>query len=390
MKIAYFTDSYVPQVNGVTYVVQAHVGLLARNHQVKVYAPAYGLMYETEREKNLVVERYPSVPVATYKEIRLPVVDIGRLERSVAEFDPDIIHFHSPGVLGLAGVRMAKKLGRPLVGTYHTLFSEMLPPLPAFRLIPGGWLRKGIWKLSNKVFERCSLVISPTQTIADELKSHGLKGEVKVLSNGVDIGQFAAKKGYGNRKRILHVGRMSHEKNVEAVLRAFGEVVKVWPEARLVVAGGGPALEGLKEKACELGLERAVTFLGYVSREKLGALYRRSDVFVTASAMETLGLVIVEAMASGLPVVGVNAGGVRDLVVTGVNGYLAEPGDYRGMAKKIVYILREENLIEKLGKNSRRMAEKHDVRKVVKELERVYSRLRPMDSVPNNQPFLAL
>lgn len=390
MKIAYFTDTYVPQVNGVTFTVQAHAGLLARNHQVRVYAPAYGLMYETVREKNLVVERYPSVPLATYKEIRLPVVDMGRLEKSVIGFDPDIIHFHSPGVLGLAGVRMAKKLDRPLVGTYHTLFSEMLPPLPVFRFIPGGWLRKGIWKLSNKVFERCSLVISLTQTIADELVRHGLKSEVRVLSGGIDIEQFAAKKSYRNRKRILHVGRMSHEKNVEAVVRAFGEVIKVLPDALLVVAGGGPALEGLKKLAGGLGLGEKVTFLGYVSREKLGALYRRSDVFVTASAMETLGLVIVEAMASGLPVVGVAAGGVKDLVREGVNGYLVNPGDYRSMAKKIIHIFREEKLLEKLGKNSRKLAEKHDVRKAVKELEEIYARLRPMDSVPNNQPFLAL
>lgn len=390
MKIAYFTDSYLPQVNGVTFAVQTHASLLARNHEVKVYAPAYGLMYETQKEKNLVVERYPSVPMVTYKEVRVPVVNMRRLRKSVVEFDPDIIHVHSPGVLGLVGISMAKKLGRPLVGTYHTLFSEMLPSLPVFRFIPEGWLRRGIWKLSNKVFEKCSLVISPTQTTADELVRHGLKSEVRVLSNGVDINQFPAKKNYKNSKTILHVGRMSHEKNVKVVLRAFGEVLKTWPEAQFVVAGGGPALKGLKGLTGQLGLGKAVTFLGYVPREKLAALYRKSDLFVTASAMETLGLVVVEAMASGLPVVGVNAGGMKDLIQEGVNGFLVDPGDYRDMAKKIIRILREENLIEKFGKNSRKVAEKHDVREAVKELEDIYARLRPMDSVPNSQPFLAL
>src|SRR3989344_3601483 len=369
MRIAYFTDTYKPQVNGVTFVVAEHSKILAQRHGVKIYAPAYELGHRDEVEGKVEVERYPSISLPTYKEVNLPLVQIKRLEESVVRFGPEIIHFHSPGPMGLSAMKIAREMKVPLVGTYHSLFSEILPRLPISRWVPRNW----IWHLSRRVFEKCDLVISPSGEIKRQMEAHGHKVRIEVVSNGIDTAAFLPKKRYGGKKAIF-VGRVSHEKNIDVVVRVFGRVVKALPEATFAIVGDGPAREELEKLVGSLGLGGNINFLGYVKREILGEYYRGADVFVTASEMEVQPVTILEAMACGLPVVGVSAAGVVDMVEEGKNGFLVKSGETSEMAEKIIETLATKTN-EKLGRNARRWAEENDVRVSVSKIEKLYNEL---------------
>lgn len=384
MRIAYFTDTYTPQVNGVTFAVQAHTQLLARRHEVTIFAPSYDRTFRQEQEGRVSIVRFPSWPLPTYKEVNIPVVTLGRFNKLVMAFDPEILHFHDPGTLGLAAIRLASKTGKPLVGTYHSLFAEILPPMPPFRWImpllrrqkPGDedWLRKAIWQTSAKIYNQCDVVISPSKVILEQIKRHGHTSPGEVISNGIDTTMFEAKTTYGG-KRIIYVGRVSFEKKLDVVIRAFKLVAKMDPEASLMIVGGGPASDEVRQQVKDLGLEKRVQLAGYVGREKLPAIYRGADVFVTASAMEVQPITLLEAMAAGLPIVGVDFAGVQEMIRPGENGYLVPVDDSEAMARKIEEIIRSLKLARKLGQGARKIAVANSLEESAKKLEAVYQRL---------------
>ncbi|KKQ92653.1 MAG: Glycosyltransferase, group 1 family protein [Candidatus Woesebacteria bacterium GW2011_GWB1_39_10] len=383
MKIAYFTDTYIPQVNGVTYVVDTHARFLAKKNKVRIYAPAYGLRSSIERlEKgNLIIERYPSGPVIYYKEVHIPFVDIGKMYRSVKKFNPDVIHFHTPLTIGISSMIIAKYLKIPLITTYHTLWSETLPPLPPFRVINSFFrnqigqddlLRDTIWKVSNKIFDYCDVIISPANIIKDELILHNSKSKIVVISNGVDTNKFVPKIRTKTNFRILYIGRLSAEKNVDVIIKAFKIIRKKINEATLEIVGDGPAAKTLKILVKKLGLTKMVVFCGYVPREKLVSYYNRCDIFATGSAMEVQPLTVLEAMSCGLPIVGINKAGVAGMIKNGVNGFLIPTPNSHKMADKIIEILVDDGLRAKMGKYNRKIALKNRPNLSIKKLERLY------------------
>ena len=206
----------------------------------------------------------------------------------------------------------------------------------------------------------------------------GMK-RVEVTWLGLDLSKFAPKSKYQTAGKILHVGRMGFEKNVDVVLRAFAGLVDELAGVTLTIVGDGPAMESLRKLTDELGVAGSINFLGMVPRNKLAEIYRKHDVFVTASDMETLGLVVLEAMACGLPVVGVRKYALPDMINSGNNGYLVDPGDWEGMTRFLKIILTDPRLNERLGRQARREAEKHDLTKAVSRLERVYMRLTKLE-----------
>ena len=326
MKIAYFTDTYIPQINGVTYVVDSHARLLVKKHQVKIYAPAYGLKGEVEysQDGKLSIEKYPSLPVLFYTDIHFPFVDLYKMYKSVKSFRPDIIHFHTPGPIGSAAVILAKYLKIPLIATYHTLWSETLPPLPPFKIIDiffknqvgkKDLLRDVIWKMSNKIFDYCKIIISPADIIRDEI--------------------------------VLH-------------------------QSKLEIVGDGPELQPLKNLTKKLHLEEVVKFTGFIKREGLNKYYNSCDVFITGSTMEVQPLTILEAMSSGLPIIGIAKAGVAGLVKNNANGFLIPTQNSIEMASKIVEVLSDNNLRIKLSKNSRKIAVTHGLNQSIIKLDKLY------------------
>jgi glycosyltransferase involved in cell wall biosynthesis len=404
MKIAFFTDSYLPKINGVSYAVDTFAQRLSERHRVEIYAPACGGGTRIERSGGVIIRKYRSVELPTYENAQIALPALTTFIRNVERFNPDVIHVHTPGMLGLLGILMAKRMKKPLIGTYHTLISEVLmyaSPRLLFdkylqaidRAIEGLGIdvkllrsktsmvkeekketipQRVVWSVVNRVYGYADIVLCPSEAIKRELLKRGMKTRVEVLSNGLDLKMFPCKKEYGKGKRILHVGRLSYEKNIDVVIKAAADVIRKEPDARLIIVGDGPAAEKLKQLTSDLGISASVEFAGMVKREILSDYYRNCEVFVTASTMETQGLVVLEAMSSGLPVVAVKKYAMAELVRHGHNGYLVKAGDAGGMSMGIIKLLLEPEVQEKMGRESRKMAETHSLSGVIPGLEEIY------------------
>ena len=401
MRIAYFTDGYLPGVNGVSYVVDTHARLLAENNQVEIFAPAYGWWNRNETGKNLKIFRYKSFPWPMYKDVHLAVPNIWKMIEEVNRFSPDVIHIHTPFSMGLSGILIAKLKKIPLVGTYHTLFSEVLVYVSPKKMLDkylaaiekamtgvgvnielrnlrgngtGGekLQQKMAWNMVNKIYGYCDAVICPTEAIKKELVKRRFNKKLWVISYGIDRKVFKPNGKLVKEKIILHSGRLAFEKNVDVVLKAFKLVTEKIPDSRLVIAGDGPANKSLKELARNLGLGKKVTWLGMVPRQRLPQIYQRAALFVTASTMETLGMVVLEALACGVPVVGVNKYALRDLILEDENGLIAEPGKPKALAAAMIKVLKDERLREKFSTGAIRSVQNHELDKTKKQLESLY------------------
>jgi len=198
------------------------------------------------------------------------------------------------------------------------------------------------------------------------------KRKLGVISYGIDRKVFKPNGKLVKEKIILHSGRLAFEKNVDVVLKAFKLVTEKIPDSRLVIAGDGPANKSLKELARNLGLGKKVTWLGMVPRQRLPQIYQRAALFVTASTMETLGMVVLEALACGVPVVGVNKYALRDLILEDENGLIAEPGKPKALAAAMIKVLKDERLREKFSTGAIRSVQNHELDKTKKQLESLY------------------
>lgn len=405
MKIAHFSDAFLPNVNGVSFSVDAFSLEQAKRHQVKLFVPAYLKGKVFERRGKVEIHRYYSLPIPTYKDAHLTVPDILDIYKLVHEFSPDVIHFHSPGTMGLMGILAAKILRRPLVGTYHTLFAEMLDYISVRKLLDKylvaidkaaagvgldfGILRNGeqlkegettaqrmTWSVVNRIYNYADAIICPSAAIERELVKRKVKpAKLHVISNGMDIKKFIPKRDYRTLNKLVHVGRLGYEKNVDVVIKAFERICRQLPKLTLVIAGDGPAKKDLERLTRELGIAGRVKLLGMVRRDKLPWVYRDADIFVTASDMETLGMVVLEAEASGLPVVAVDKYALTDLVDEGVNGYKVISGDFANMADRILKLLASEELRFKMGKAARERAIEQNLEDKVLEMEGLYQRI---------------
>lgn len=411
MKIALFTDTFYPKVDGIVVsILNFSKELIKNNHKSIVFSPTYKPFKELKM-KGISVHRFFSLSLTTYRDVKIVVPNIVKILRLIKKQKPDIIHIHTPGPMGYIGTVCARIFKIPCVGTYHTLVSEQLMYLSLrkflkiekaidsisnSRLIKFFRKRKRgrsptvfekdikkekfgkrmVWKLSCKIYNNCDMVIAPSEFIKNLLKAKGVRREIIAISNGVDTELFNPKKKYNKAiKRILHVGRISFEKNIDMTIKAFSIVAEKYKDIEYVIIGDGPALNSLKNLSRKLGLNKQIKFLGYVNYNRLPRYYRKSDFFITASPMETQSLVILEALASGLPVIGVNQSAMPDLIKNGFNGFTVEPADTKGMANYAELFIKNFGLIEVLGKNAARSVQSHDLRKTSKLLEEVYKKL---------------
>lgn len=328
MRIAMFSDSYHPYVSGVVRSIELLTReLRALGHTPVIFAPSYPGFPDEEG-----VFRYPSVPAPTYDTFRLAVPFSVRVSREVRSIQPQIIHVHSPFLLGLAGAHWARLLKVPLVLTYHTLYKQYVhyfPFLPqAVRAVTSSYL--------NWFCNRCDCIVAPSEGVRRMLEADGLTRPVAVIPTGVEVADrlpvdpawFRQRIGLGPEPRaLLFVGRLGREKNLPFLLRSLKRLnVSSDVPYHLVIVGGGPEEESLKSFVKGLGVENDVTFAGRWPHQDVLRAYAGADVFVFASQTETQGLVVLEAMNSGLPVVAVRGTGVEDVVEDGVSGFLTSPG----------------------------------------------------------------
>lgn len=372
MRVLYCTDTYPPQINGVSIVTALSVaGLARRGWECAVAAPRYPGAARVDPAAVEVVS-LPSVPLPGYPEVRLAVSGRAAVRRLVERFRPDLVHCETEFTLGRTGQRAAAAAGVPVVSSYHTDFGRYAE---AYGL---PWIRRAVTGYLTRFHQRSARVYTPSAVSRGELLRLGLR-EVEVWGRGVDTALFhprrrsqalRAELGMGSRFTFVYVGRLAPEKRVDVVVDAFRKASAMVPAGviHLIVAGTGPQEAELRAAA-----PPGVTFLGFLDREsRLPDLYANCDAFVFASVTETLGLVVLEAMASGLPVIAAPEGGVRDHVRDGTNGLTYEAGDASALARAMLLLVNEWELTGRLARGARRTAEALSWEREMDRLDRSY------------------
>lgn len=380
MRVLYCTDTYPPQINGVSIVTATSVAGLSRaGWACAVAAPRYppalhrawnpGL---SGPEADCEVHGFPSVAAPFYPEIRLARPRVAGLARVIAAFQPDLVHCETEFGIGWAGKAAAERAGVPVVSSYHTDFGRYTEAYGA------RWLRGLVTRYISRFHRSSRRVYTPSSVAREDLLRLGLP-EVEVWGRGVDTELFhpgrrsealRAALGMGSRYTFLYVGRLAAEKRVAQVVDAFRMASAMLPQGviHLVVAGTGP-----REAELRAAAPTGVTFLGLLDRRsRLPDLYANCDAFAFASVTETLGLVVLEAMASGLPVLAVPAGGVRDHLRDGRNGIACREGDVPGMALAMVRIATEWGLSRRLARGARHSVEALSWNREIERLDRSY------------------
>jgi len=361
VKIGIFTDSYLPYTSGVVRSIQTFTEELTNNgHEVFIFAPRYRNCHEESR-----VFRFSSIPSPTNRDFNLAVPFSIRLKPTIKKLNLDLIHVHSPFLLGRLGARYARRLGIPLVFTFHTLYDQYVHYVPFAQ----SFSRELVQKISRTFCNRCHAVFVPTGVIGDYLRGIGVRAPIYVVPTGIRVEEYqGGDRGWlqcrfnlpPGERILLFVGRLGKEKNINFLLECFEIINRDISNTRLVLVGGGPEEEELKNKANELGIAGKVTFTGVLPPSDVVNCYAGADIFVFPSVTETQGIVIAEAKAAGLPVVAVAAYGVSEMVQDGDDGFLTEL-DPLQFVDKICLLLKDDDLWKEMSLKARQNAEKMSV-----------------------------
>ncbi|MGF2035842.1 MAG: glycosyltransferase family 4 protein [Nostoc sp. CmiVER01] len=350
MRIALFTETFLPKVDGIVTRLRHTVDHLQRSgNQVLVIAPDGGI---TEH-KGAKVYGVTGFPLPLYPELKmaLPRPAIGY---ALEEFKPDIIHVVNPAVLGLSGIFYSKILKIPLVASYHTHLPQYLQHYGL------GMLEGFLWELLKGAHNQAALNLCTSTAMVEELTAHGIE-RVDLWQRGVDTELFhpdlasvemrsRLSQNHPESPLLLYVGRLSAEKEIERIK----PILEAIPEARLALVGDGPHREALQKHFAGTN----TYFVGYLMGQELGSAFASADAFIFPSRTETLGLVLLEAMAAGCPVVAARSGGIPDIVTDGVNGYLFEPAaDVQGAIAATVRLLEQKQQRDIIRQNARQEAE---------------------------------
>jgi glycosyltransferase involved in cell wall biosynthesis len=382
MRIMIVTDQYPPMVGGVPNATRGlAVDFANRGHQVWVVAPSYGPRDSRRLEQKVRVYRFSSFEWPTYEGLRIPFVPFVPMRNLIKKSDPDIIHVHSPVVLGNIAQILAGGLRKPVIATNHYLPINMSRALATDPLLSKPFNTISYSYLVH-FYNRCEYVTAPTQTALNLLYEHGLRAPAKVISNGIDLKNYTPGERDPevlrrlqlpeDRPIILHVNRLSEEKRIDVLLKA---VPKLKNRAHIALVSTGPAEAELRALVERLGIGHCVSFLGFVHDEDLLHLRRASTLFTIPSEADLQSMATMEAMACGLPVVAANIHALPELVHHEENGFVFQPGNSEEMAASIDRLLEDEALRQQMGEVSRKIVQKHDRAQVLEQWEELYRRL---------------
>jgi glycosyltransferase involved in cell wall biosynthesis len=375
MRIGLFSDTYVPQINGVATTVHNLAEELARlGHEVYIFCPRVHIRH---RDKPNVI-RFPAVPFPFERQHRIAFGLPARAWRILRKLE--IVHSHTEFSLGTLALWAARVFRIPHVHTYHThyvIYRHYLPPpfRPPRRLTEA---------LVAAFCNRCDAVTVESGAMEEELRRYGVRRPIYRYPFGVNLRLYEGPLEHDLRaelglpagaKVFLYVGRIAKEKNLSFLLSAFAAAVRKRNDLYLVMVGGGPFFRALVEERDRLGLSGRVILAGYVRGKRLIDYYRGADVFVFASKTETLGLVVIEAMAAGLPVVCLGEMGVTEVVEDGVSGIFA-PEDPVGFAEAMLEVLEDRRLRERIREGALRRARELSTEAAAERTLEVYEEVR--------------
>lgn len=410
MKIVIATAVYYPMINGVA--VFSHnlaVGLASRGHEVLVICPSQTGKNYTKKEDGVKVNYLKSTDIKVYPDqinqvppkkkflgIKLPHLFYKKgfkvsafpgkeIKKILDKFKPDVVHIQVSDPIGLSVVSYAHKNNIPIVTTEHNQPEVLTEPLR----IPGV-VKKPINSVLSAYFRsrqtKSDFVTMPTeQAIFNLLEHYSLDVPVAAVSNGVDLKHFKPgepKSSIYQKYHIsktapiaLYVGRLDPEKQVDLVIEAFSGARMEVPKAELIIVGDGVDKPRLEKLAQRLGISDSVKFLGRVLPPDLYELYRAGDVFITASEIETQGIVLIEAAATGLPLIAVDKGAVAEVCHDGENGFLCTPKNVAELKNALIKILTEDKLRKTFSKNSLKIASQHDLNKTIDKFINIYQKV---------------
>ena len=345
-SFAFYTDTYLPAVDGVvTSVINSAMELRKRGHKVYIFTSGNQkhTVPEDLREdvffmRSMRFRKYPQYSLAIF-----PFASALRIK----DLNIELIHAHTPFMMGVSGLTIAKVNRIPLVGSFHTLFTDKRVIDEYTSLSP--MLRKmaynKAWSYVRFFYNKCGRTIAPSESIKSLLASNQIDN-VDVVPNGVDIKRFRKADGSAIRDRyapkgeklVLYLGRLSKEKGVDVMIRS-AKVLSKKKDVKFLIAGTGPAHEQYRRMTARMGLSKNVSFCGFVEQSELPKLYAAADVICMPSTFETQGIVSLEAMASGKPVVGADYLALKEIIDDGKNGEKFKPGSSADCAAKIEKVI---------------------------------------------------
>ena len=376
LRIGLFTDTYAPQVNGVSISLQLiSEGLQRRGHQVTIFAPKFPGY--TDDQPGVV--RLPSLKYLNDPPIYVAVLGTPRSTWSLSRKHFDVLHAHSPLTVGLLAYLTASTKNLPLIYTYHTSITDYTHYLKVI----GG---TGVIRHAARWFSATSTNLGD-QIVVPSPKFHHLLLEQKVtkpiftIPNGIDLSNFKAAKNpccFRNRLGLksdapilLSVGRVDPEKRLDFLIDAFVRMADRFPEAHLVFAGDGSARKKLQEHAAATKVNDHIHFLGMINRADLPDLLHDATVFLSASTTEVHPISVIEAIASGLPLVAVQDEAFEGMIEENENGHLT-PLDVGVFSDTLAALLTDPEKIARYGKHSMELSEKYSIETQVRSLERLY------------------
>ncbi|HPN55061.1 MAG TPA: glycosyltransferase [Candidatus Moranbacteria bacterium] len=379
MKIAFFTNNYLPNVYGVPMSVETFRQEFEKlGHTVYIFAPNYSDYQDTNKN----VFRYPSIDIEIKFRLPLGIPYSRKMDKLIEKLDLDIIHSHHPNLLGSAAMKWAKKKNIPLLFTWHTLYDKytnFVPFLPS--KLTASWIINKAVKYANQA----DSVIVPTQSIEPIIKNWGVANEkIFPVATGINEAEFSNP----DRKKIreqykiqddetllLLVSRLTEEKNIKFLFEAIAEVLQKNPKTKFMLVGDGYLKPELEKEAKKMNLEKQIIFAGAVEAAEIKNYYAAGDIFVYASKSETQGMIITEAMYAGLPIVAVKATGIESLVENDVNGILTSENKEEFISA-IEKLIEDKDLRDKMSQESKIIArEKYTASASAQKMLEVYKQV---------------
>lgn len=376
LRIGLFTDTYAPQVNGVSISLQlVSEGLKKRGHQVTIFAPRFPGYHDEQPS----VVRLPSLKYLNDPPIYVAVLGTPRSTWSLTRKHFDVLHAHSPLSVGLLAYLTASTKNLPLIYTYHTSITDYTHYL---KFIGGtGIIRHGARWFSTASTNLGDQIVVPSPKFRRLLLEQKVNKPIHTIPNGIDLSNFKAAKHPGSLRNrlgirmdapvLLSLGRMDPEKHLDFLVDAFALLVTQHPDARLVFAGDGSARKGLEEKVAGLHLKDRVHFLGMVNRTDIPDVLHDATVFLSASITEVHPISVIEAIACGLPLVAVQDEAFEGMIENDQNGYLV-PMDVKVFSERLSALITDPEKLERFGKKSAELSQKFSIEGQVETLENLY------------------
>ncbi len=380
MKVLIASDAYYPMVSGSSYFVQRFADILAAaGHEVAVLASGQGMTATDAYRGKVRVFSVPAMPTPVPGfYLALPFFINRSINEAIDTFKPDVVHIQMHFAIARAALHAARRRGIAVVATNHFMPDNLTHYLHLPNAITNQ-IHRLAWADAARVFRKAHALSAPTKT-AVGLMQPQLDKHMWPISNGIDLKLFnphndpaAARATYNlpHKPILLFVGRLDKEKNVDLVLRAIA-VARKNADFHFVAAGQGVEKAKLQKLSTELGIDDCVTFTGFVPNELLPSLYAASDAFIIAGTAELQCIVAMEAMATGLPVLGADAFALPELVHDGKNGFLFEPGDVQGLAEKIIKLMGNAEMRKQMGAESLNIIAGHDISITLEQFEDLY------------------